>query len=299
MVADRPALPDISIRQLEYLVAVAEAPTWALAASSVGVSASALSQGLAELERRAGVELFDRHGRRRRLRATARPVLEHARQVLALTADLATWSRRLATGERGTIRLGMIDAAAVVHFPDLLRDFRDDHPDVTLHLIVEPSAALLDGLARGDLDLAVCVRPPAPAVGIDATPLLVEELAVYPPDETPVGDPPGWGPWVLFPRGSHTRDEVEAALGRLGAPVDVVAESHQPEVLREMVRLGIGWTVLPVGQAESGERALGHGRRLTSRELITATRTATIVDPAVHDLADALRRSSGAQRSPP
>ena len=61
-------LPDLSIRQLEYLVAVAEEPTWAVAAERVGVSASALSQGLAELERRLGVALFDRDGRRRLVR---------------------------------------------------------------------------------------------------------------------------------------------------------------------------------------------------------------------------------------
>ena len=56
-------LPDLSIRQLEYLVAVDEAPTWARAAEAVGVSPSALSQGLAELERRLGVALFDRESR--------------------------------------------------------------------------------------------------------------------------------------------------------------------------------------------------------------------------------------------
>ena len=69
------ALPDLSIRQLEYLVAIADAPTWAVAASQVGVSPSALSQGLAELERRVGVDLFERHGRRRLLRPSALPVL--------------------------------------------------------------------------------------------------------------------------------------------------------------------------------------------------------------------------------
>ena len=63
---DRPALPDLSIRQLEYLVAVADAPTWADAANAVGVSASALSQGLAELERRIGIDLFERRSGRGR-----------------------------------------------------------------------------------------------------------------------------------------------------------------------------------------------------------------------------------------
>ena len=87
-------LPDLSIRQLEYLVAVAEEPTWAAAAERVGVSASALSQGLAELERRVGVALFDRDGRRRLVRdRPPPPVVAHARQVLALTHDLAALGR--------------------------------------------------------------------------------------------------------------------------------------------------------------------------------------------------------------
>ena len=56
------SLPDLSIRQLEYLIAVAEENTWADASDAVGVTPSALSQGLAELERRVGVSLFDRVG---------------------------------------------------------------------------------------------------------------------------------------------------------------------------------------------------------------------------------------------
>ena len=75
-------LPDLTIRQLEYLVAVADEPTWAVAAQRVGVSPSALSQGLAELERRLGLTLFESVGRRRVLRSSASPVLDHARRVL-------------------------------------------------------------------------------------------------------------------------------------------------------------------------------------------------------------------------
>ena len=107
------ALPDLSIRQLEYLVAVADSPNWATAAASVGVSPSALSQGLAELERRVGIPLFDREGRRRTLRPAAAEVLAHARQVVALTGDLAAWAARTRAGGLGRLRVGMIDAAAV------------------------------------------------------------------------------------------------------------------------------------------------------------------------------------------
>ena len=287
-----PPLPDLSIRQLEYLVAVAEAPSWALAAERVGVSPSALSQGLAELERRIGVPLFERDGRRRRIRDSATPAVNHARHVLGLTSDLADWADRIRQGRAGRLRLGMIDAAAVGHHSEVVRSFRSEHPDVDLRLRVAPSAPLIGLLTSGELDLVVCVDPPAEIDGIDTEALLTEELTVYGPPGVTVDDPSTWGPWVLFPTGSHTRDVVTAALARLGAPLEVAAESHQPEVVREMVRMGSGWTVLPTGQAERGERALAGGRPLTTRQLVMATRRDSVRDPAVDELARRLRQAS-------
>ena len=281
-------LPDLSIRQLEYLVAVAEEPTWAVAAHRVGVSASALSQGLAELERRVGVTLFDRDGRRRTVRPGASPVVAHARQVLGLTHDLAEWADRLRTGRSGALRLGMIDAAAVVHYPDQLRRYRSEHPDVDLRLRVAPSAQLLELLVAGDLDLVVCVEPPTQVDGIEVTAVLTEDLAVYGPPDVRPGSPATWGPWVLFPAGSHTRAIVVEELRQLGAPIDVVAESHQPEVLREMVQLGVGWTVLPTSQAEHGDRPLQRRRTLTTRRLVLATRAGSVRDPAADQLSHVL-----------
>ena len=284
----RTVLPDLSIRQLEYLVAVAEHDTWAAAADDVGVSGSALSQGLAELERRLGIPLFERAGRRRVLRDTAEPVLDHARQVLAITGDLARWAERSRTADEGTLRVGMIDVAAVHHFADTLHRFRDDHPDLALHLRVAPSGTLTELLTGGLLDVVVCVEPTEPIRGIETTPIVTEELGIYRPDGRRAGSPSGWGPWVLFPDGSHTRALVTAELRELGAPIEVIAESHQPEVLREMVQLGLGWTVLPVVQAETGERPLERARVLTKRRLVAATRIGSTPDPAVVAITDAL-----------
>ena len=285
-------LPDLTIRQLEYLVAVDEAPTWAHAAAQVGVSPSALSQGLAELERRLGMALFDREARRRQLRPGAVAVVAHARQVLGLTADLVRWSERLRRGVAGRVRLGMIDAAAVVHYPARLQAFRRRHDAVELHLRVAPSAALLKLLVAGHLDLAVCVAPPRAVAGLTCIPVLTEDLAVYGPPGQAVGRAATWGPWVLYPSGSHTRSVVVAALRALGAPLDVVAESHQPEVLREMVRLGAGWTVLPRSQAEHGPRPLRDGRPLGSRQLVLAMRASAVRDPAVDLLVEHLQATS-------
>lgn len=285
-------LPDISIRQLEYLVAVADSPTWASAADSVGVSASALSQGLSELERRIGVALFESVGRRRLLRSTAQPALDHARQVVSLTRDLTRWADRLESAQSGRISVGMIDVAAVEYFPAVLRSFRNDRPDVELRLSVAPSRRLLDDLQGGRLDIVVCVAPPAPVAGIETTALMSEPLVVYAPPKVKIGPASTWGPWVLFPDDSHTRQLIVDQLARLGAPVEVTAESHQPEVLREMVVLGLGWTVLPRSQGESSTMSPTVGQQLLERDLVIATRTGSVRDPAADALATALLEAS-------
>lgn len=282
------ALPDLSIRQLEYLVAVSTEPSWAEAAALVGVSPSALSQGLSELERRIGVPLFDRNGRRRTLRPTAEPVLAHARQVVALTGDLAHWAERTRSGQAGELRVGMIDAAAVGHFPDVLRHFRADHPDLHLTLRVAPSGELLDEISAGSLDLAVVVEG-AQRRGIRTEPLMIEPLAVFTPSRGLPRSVEAWGPWVLFAQGSHTRAIAEQALRRLGAPTAIVAESNQPEVLRAMVELGVGSTVLPVVQAGS---ELGPGRIIAERTLVLARRDGAAIDPAAELLATLLAAAS-------
>lgn len=285
-----PTLPNLTVQQLEYMVAAAASPTRAAAAAGLGVTPSALTQGLAELERRVGVPLFERHGRQTRLRPQAAEVLAHARRVVAETRDLARWAETRRSGSAGTVRLGTIDAVAVHHRADAIRRHRRVSPDLDLRLTVAPSGALLDSLRVGDLDLVVCVESADPPVGIDTVICLEEPLHAYAPDGAAVGTPATWGPWVTYPDGSHTRSVIAAGLIAVGAPFEVVAESNQPDVLREMVRLGMGWAVLPEAQAEAGVESLERVRRLPIgvRRLVVARRSGAPPDAAVEALATVL-----------
>ncbi|MET0738025.1 MAG: LysR substrate-binding domain-containing protein [Acidimicrobiales bacterium] len=288
----RLVLPNVTVQQLEYLVAAAREPTFARAAAAVGVSPSALSQGLAELERRVGATLFAPAGRGRVLAPEAVEVVRYADRVLAETEELARWVVGRRTGRSGPLRVGLIDVAAVDHFSEPLRAFRRERPEVELRLTVAPSGEVLDMLARGALDLAVCVAPdPDAALAVQL--LRDEPLAVYAPEGVRTGPPAGWGPWVTFPAGSRTRAIIAAALRERGAPFEVVAESHQPEVLAEMVRLGLGWTVLPVIQAERGADPLRRAVRgeLARRSLAAVQRADRAPSPAADALVELLSRA--------
>lgn len=286
----RPALPALSLAQLDYLVAVADEPTWTRAAEQLGVSTSALSQSLAEVERRLGVALFERSGRQRVPTATGDEVIAYARGVVAQTHDLAAWLDEVRSGRRGHLRLGMIDSSAIDHHPAVLRAFRDERPEVELRLTVAPSGSLVDLLTRGELDLAVCVAPPTDRDDLVVVPLLDEPLALYAPDGRPAGAPATWGPFVSFPAGSHTRTMIERAVVDAGGRYEVVAESHQPDVLREMVRLGAGWAVLPAAQAERPPHPLvpARSRPLLHRTLVAARRRHGVTDPVVDQLVEHL-----------
>ena len=284
-------LPNLSTAQLGYLVAIMRHRTWAEAAASLGVTPSALSQGIAELEKRLGVPLFAAVGRRRVAHAYTATLAECGQRVLADLDETTRWLRGVGAGKVGRLRVGMIDIAAVHHCRAAVQKFRRAHPQLDVGFTVAPTGELLDRLERSELDVAVCVDPDG--VGrFESTPLLRDELAVYAPPGTALDlSPAQWGPWLLFPRDSRTRTAIDRRLRAIGAPVVVEMESHQPEVLVEMVRLGLGWTVLPTTQAEHRNHRLARAmpEPLLTRTISAVTRGGGVVHPAVAPLIAALQ----------
>ena len=118
-------------------------------------------------------------------------------------------------------------------------------------------------------------------------------MTVYAPPGAKPSSTKEWGPWVTFPTGSLTRDLIGEALRSVGSPFSVVAESNQPEVLSEMVLIGMGWTVLPQIQAERPPASLSPVQKkpLLNRALVAATRDSNLENPAVSELVTELLRT--------
>ncbi len=284
---------NVSSQQLAALVAACEHNFLVEAAESLSVSQPAISQSLSELEKRIGVTLFERSGRKLVLRDDVHPVYEYARSVLASTEGLDVWLEGYKGALNGVLRVGMIDTAAVHYFADLIKAFRSDRPGLEFSLTVSPSSQLQELLLSGKLDVAVIVKPSNPHSEILTTDLMSEDITVFAPPNTS-SRPADWGPWVGFPRGSHTRRLVSAALAKLGSSYDIVAESHQPEVLVEMVNQGFGWVALPSSQVERSGRKLHRVRKapLCKRQIVVATHNQRDTAPVAEEFIGALTKAS-------
>jgi len=170
----------------------------------------------------------------------------------------------------------MIDAASLYVLPTAIGAFREAHPDVVLRLLVETSQVLMERVRRFELDLAFVVGPATP--DLDAVEVQTEQLYVYAPPGAAGG--PGEAEWALYPSGSQTRARIDEGLRRLGVTPRVMLESSNPEVLRQVVALGLAWSVLPAAVAEAGGLALAQGRReaVAERTLLGVRRAGAAPD---------------------
>jgi len=269
---------NLHLQQLVYLREVERAGTLTAAAARLHISQPALSQSLAELERRLGVRLFERSGRRRVLTDAGRETVRYAVDVLARTEVLRDDLGVLQRGESGVLRVGMIDAACLYVLPESIRRFSESHRGVELRLVVDTSRALLRQLEDFALDVVVVVGP---AEGDhESVEVLREPLFVYGPPG--IAGMPAEGDWLLHPAGSRTRALIDEALRLEGIRPRVALESGNPDVLRQLVALGLGWSVLPAAVAEHGAPRLVRQREapLAWRTLLGVRRRSP-ADPRV------------------
>ena len=275
----RPAALNVHLQQLAYLREIDRSPTWARAAQRLNLSQPALSQSMAELERRLGVSLFERDGRRRRLTDEGHETVRFAREVLARAEEFSEALHRRREGRAGALRVGMIDAGSLYLLPQAVRRFRDEYPDVDLRLTVAPSSSLERALLRFELDLAVVVDDGDPPDDVLRETLTEEPLYLYAPPRR--REDPAEADWVLYPPGSHTRERIDVGLHERGITPRVRLESGNPQVLRQMVALGFGWSVLPAAVAESGPESLRRrrGGPVAVRTICTVRRRNAPADP--------------------
>jgi LysR family hydrogen peroxide-inducible transcriptional activator len=151
------ALP--SLRQLRYLLALAEHLNFTRAAEASFVSQSTLSTGLKELEGTLGVQLVERDKQSVALTAVGKEVVTRARQVLAAAEDLSDFASDASRPMQGRLRLGVIPTIAPFVLPAVMPLLREKFPMLELGLREDLTAHLLERLRNRQLDFALIALP--------------------------------------------------------------------------------------------------------------------------------------------
>jgi DNA-binding transcriptional LysR family regulator len=149
----------MELRHLRYFVAAAEAENVSRAALQLHVSQPALSRQIHDLEEELRFPLFHRSAKSIRLTAAGRVFLSEAKAALERVDQAVVTARAIATGGRGELAVGYAPSPTVRVLPPTLRAFQAQMPGVRVRLHDLSTEELLTGVRRGDLQLALVVRP--------------------------------------------------------------------------------------------------------------------------------------------
>jgi DNA-binding transcriptional LysR family regulator len=174
----------MELRQLEIVVALSEELHFGRTAERVHLSQPALTQALSRFEAQLGARLFERTSRRVTLTPAGAALVPRARAMLEQAADAADLVGRVALGEQGTVRLGVVGSAMLDLLPELVRSLRARHPGVELEIREEIGAAQVQELRQRRLDLGIMhVAADAPPDGLRALQLRAEPISVALPTD--------------------------------------------------------------------------------------------------------------------
>ncbi|GLU47879.1 LysR family transcriptional regulator [Nocardiopsis ansamitocini] len=148
-------MSDVSLRQLEYLRAVARLGSVTAAARELFVSQSAVSTALTDLESALGVTLFVRSPRGMRLTAPGQRALVVADNVRANLEQLRESANREREEVEGDLTIGCYATIAPILLPKVIAEFSHRHPQVQLSFVEAAHGALLDDLLNSRIDLAI------------------------------------------------------------------------------------------------------------------------------------------------
>jgi len=276
------ALP--SLRQLRYLVAVADRLNFRAAAESSFVTQSTLSAGIKELESVLGIELVERDKRHVRLTRAGEEVVAQARALIARAQDLVATARRAAEPLAGPFRLGVIPTIAPFLLPRVAPQLRAAYPRLKLYLREDLTDRLLDRLRSAELDAAL-IALPCDTGDLAVRTLFRDEFRFVARAGDPLAREKAVAVERLAPReivlleeGHCLRDHAIVACGvRPSGEAPAVAATSLATLV-QMVEGGLGVTLLPEMTLKAGILngtslvARPFARQVPAREIALASR---------------------------
>jgi LysR family hydrogen peroxide-inducible transcriptional activator len=271
-------MADLKLKDLRYLVAVADTRHFGRAAERSFVSQPTLSAQLKKLEDYLGVQLVERAPKRVALTAAGEEIVERARRILEASDEIV----ELAKGHRdplaGRLKLALLPTIGPYLLPNVAARLRKQLPRLELMLYEYQTDPMLEKLHSGEIDVGILALP-VPLDGLDSCELYQEPFTVALPANHRLAtrnsikvEDLSHETLLLLEDGHCLRDQaLDICSGSVHEKQDFRATSL--ETLRQMVAAGVGITLLP---ELAGRGAYGNARGVTIKPFAKPVPTRTI-----------------------
>ncbi len=249
-----------TLRQLSFLLALAEHGSFVSAAEQKLVTQPSLSAGIKELEAILGARLVERGRSGATLTPAGEIAVSHARAILSAVDELGQAMQGAAEPLSGPFRLGVIPTIAPFLLPEILPKAKAAFPKLKLYLREDLTGRLIDGLRAHTLDAAL-IALPYDATGIDMMALFDDEFLFVGPPDHPLSTKTNLcandleGEQVLLLEDGHClRDHAIGVCG-LVRPGQEEVRATSLFTLVQMAASGLGISLLPRMAADAGMAA--------------------------------------------
>jgi len=261
---------DIKLKDLRYLVAVADERHFGRAAARCFVSQPTLSAQLKKLEEYLGVQLIERQPKRVTLTDVGAAIVVRARRMLEASDELVALAQTHRDPLAGRLRVAFLPTIGPYVLPGIAPSVRRALPRLQLLLYEYRTEAMLEKLHDGEIDLGVLALP-VELDGLEARPLYEEAFELALPAHHRLAQRRSVRleelkdePLLLLEEGHCLRDQALSLCARVGAHERQDFRATSLETLRQMVATGAGVTLLP---ELAGRGAYGHARGVALRPL--------------------------------
>jgi len=251
----------MDLRQLEIIRAIADTGSFTAAGGKLHVSQSAISRQILLLEDELGEPVFHRIGRRIRITPAGEALLQLSHRVFQDLQDTVSAISDKQESLNGTMRLVGGMTVCLYVFPALLAEMRRIHPHLDLKITVGTAERSLAMLRSGAGDLGL-ITLPVEAADLVSVPVLEEELLLVTYPAHPLAKKKTITPadlnrqhFIVFETGSITRKLVEEFFTRERIKPEIVMETENVEIIKAMVRHGLGISIIPWQAAAADVRS--------------------------------------------
>jgi len=286
------------LRELKTFLAVARYGTFAAAGMHIGLTQSAVSAQIRNLEQALGIRLFDRTGRQALLNAAGLRALPMARDMLdtfsrmAISDDVSEY--------RGELKIGAVATAQTGLLPRALLRLRQQAPQLEPKLVPGVSLNLLSQVDTGEVDLAILIKPPFELPKeLSAQVIRREPFVLIVPLDLPGDDPLQLltdHPHVRYDRNSFGGRLVTRFLREQRIDVQSALELDELEAIVKMVECGLGVSLLPRAglwlEYGAKVRVIPLGELTFYREMVLLQRYSHRMQPIQQLFAQCLRGES-------